>query len=495
MPDITDELPRLAPIMQNLLKENVLVGPTLTNVAVMEITQEYQNLINQEAQKLVHTYWTTELFSHPFIQPYFQKVVATNAMIDAITSTAAFYAHLRLGQEGLDESMIFVASKLLETSMQRYTPKNIFWLAFIVNAYDDYQAIQYYQPMLATDFVSGSFHRPWSIYRLEEEFKLILDYGAAEWVTHTSDMSIRLTQRGEKHLYKFRQFLEATGFLEKRAQLNRFAGFGQMQDYDDVMNTLTNTQELRSLVLKNAKLKPGMHVLELGCGTGALTLEGGLVNQVGSHGLVTAIDPSVGMLNRSMQKLKSYPESSVKFLQATAEELPFENNTFDAAIGCLFLHFTNIQVTLKEIHRVCKPGAWFTTVYGLQFPQTEPFMTEWLTPIYENNETLRNSTTDQLPSEGTVREIIDTLDETYDQVQIYPVEMIGNTFHIDKTIEFWFRAAHIFEPFMRNLPWKAQQDLIENLTNRGYQIQNKYGKEGMIQHHPGQFLQARVIKV
>ncbi|MDP9728289.1 methyltransferase domain-containing protein [Alicyclobacillus sp. TC] len=492
MTEIVEELPRLAPIMKKLLQEHILVGPTLTHVSVATITSHHQQLIHQEARRLVRQYWPEHWFARPAIQPYYQKVVATNAMIDAITSTAAFYAHLRLGQSGLEGSMILVASKLLETSMKRYSPETVFALAFLVNAYDDYQAIQYYQPMLVTDFVSGQYHRPWASYPLEEECKLILDYGVAEWVSSSDRLSIRLTKKGEDHLKEFQAFLQETGFLEKRAALNRFAGFGQMEDYDEIMNRLSNAKELRAALLKNARLQPNMHVLELGCGTGMLTLDAGLYKKVGLFGQITAIDPSLGMLNRAMKK--PYSGASVKFLQATAEELPFESNTFDAAVGFLFLHFTDIPQALREIHRVCKPGAWLTTIYGLQFPQTEPFLEEWLAPIFQQSRSMSKDSVDRMPKEDTIRNILSTLECTYEEVTLEPVEILGKTYEIDQIIRFWFQAGNFFEPFMRNLPWKAQQDLIQQLTERGYRIREKYGEEGMIQHHPGQFLQARVIK-
>jgi SAM-dependent methyltransferase len=72
-------------------------------------------------------------------------------------------------------------------------------------------------------------------------------------------------------------------------------------------------------------------VLEVGCGTGALTAL--LVDRVGVDG-VSAVDPSESFVNAVLEK---YPAMDVRV--AAAEDLPFPDGTFDAVVAQLVVHF------------------------------------------------------------------------------------------------------------------------------------------------------------
>jgi len=90
-------------------------------------------------------------------------------------------------------------------------------------------------------------------------------------------------------------------------------------------------------------------VLDVGCGPGVLTCE--LVKRQGeSH--VSAVDPVESFVSATAA---SYPGADVR--RASAEELPYADDTFGATLAQLVVHFMSNPVAgLGEMARVTAPG-------------------------------------------------------------------------------------------------------------------------------------------
>jgi SAM-dependent methyltransferase len=98
-----------------------------------------------------------------------------------------------------------------------------------------------------------------------------------------------------------------------------------------------------------AGIASGAHVLDVGCGPGALTAE--LVSRLGSAA-VWAVDPSEGFVEAARLR-----HPGVHVTTAPAEQLPFEDRRFDAALAQLVVHFMADPVKgLGEMLRVTRPG-------------------------------------------------------------------------------------------------------------------------------------------
>ncbi len=98
-----------------------------------------------------------------------------------------------------------------------------------------------------------------------------------------------------------------------------------------------------------AGVAPGMRVLDIGCGTGALTAE--LVRRLGASSVV-AVDPSPSFVAAAASR---FPDIEVR--QASAEQLPFADDSFDAALAQLVVHFMADAVAgVAEMRRVTRPG-------------------------------------------------------------------------------------------------------------------------------------------
>ncbi|MEK6273714.1 MAG: class I SAM-dependent methyltransferase [Actinomycetota bacterium] len=98
-----------------------------------------------------------------------------------------------------------------------------------------------------------------------------------------------------------------------------------------------------------AAVTSGQRVLDVGCGPGALTTE--LVRRLGAEA-VSAVDPSEPFVAAARER---HPGVSVE--QASAEELPFGDEEFDAALAELVVHFMAEPVVgLREMARVTRKG-------------------------------------------------------------------------------------------------------------------------------------------
>lgn len=96
-----------------------------------------------------------------------------------------------------------------------------------------------------------------------------------------------------------------------------------------------------------AGVRGGQRVLDVGCGPGALTAE--LVARLGPEA-VAAVDPSAPFVAATRAR---YPGVDVR--RASAEQLPFEDGAFDAALAQLVVHFMSDPVAgLAEMARVTR---------------------------------------------------------------------------------------------------------------------------------------------
>lgn len=109
------------------------------------------------------------------------------------------------------------------------------------------------------------------------------------------------------------------------------------------------SEPLAPLLADYAGISPGQAVLDVGCGPGALTAE--LVRRLGP-GAVTAVDPSEQFVAAARER---NPEANV--LRASAEDLSFEDASFDASLAQLVVHFMDDPVAgLREMSRVTEEG-------------------------------------------------------------------------------------------------------------------------------------------
>jgi SAM-dependent methyltransferase len=93
----------------------------------------------------------------------------------------------------------------------------------------------------------------------------------------------------------------------------------------------------------------GLTVLEYGCGEGESAIE------LADHG---AIVRGIDISNRRVERARELAagRKNVAFDVMTAEELSFEDDSFDVICGMSVLHHLNLERALAEVARTLKPG-------------------------------------------------------------------------------------------------------------------------------------------
>lgn len=121
------------------------------------------------------------------------------------------------------------------------------------------------------------------------------------------------------------------------------------------MLTLGKVAQIHAAVAEAAARLPGAAVLEIGCGTGAVTEA-----MVARGARVTAIDHNPEMLERGRARLASAPPGSVTFAEKTGSEIDgFPDASFDAVAASLsFSEMSRRErgFILKQAMRVLRPG-------------------------------------------------------------------------------------------------------------------------------------------
>ena len=120
-------------------------------------------------------------------------------------------------------------------------------------------------------------------------------------------------------------------------------------------------------------------VLELGSGTG--------INfplyPLGVQS-VTAIEPNPHMTSRAI-KNKSHAAVTIEIMQAGAENLPFEDHTFDTIVATLvFCTIPDAEKAVLEMKRLCKPNG--TILMFEHVKMRNPILSkfqDWLTPAWK----------------------------------------------------------------------------------------------------------------
>ena len=110
-----------------------------------------------------------------------------------------------------------------------------------------------------------------------------------------------------------------------------------------------------AVIAEHLDLKPGMEVLDFGCGPGRVTLP--LARLVGEQGKVVAADIQEGMVARAKQKAQAAGQSNIEFLLAAAGEGRLDHDRFDRALLVSVLgEIPDRETALQEIFKALKPG-------------------------------------------------------------------------------------------------------------------------------------------
>ncbi len=122
----------------------------------------------------------------------------------------------------------------------------------------------------------------------------------------------------------------------------------------DLLTRVLGMGRVYDELVAQAEIADGLRVLEIGCGTGNVTLR---AKRAAPDADVIGTDPDPLALARAQRKARGM--TGIRFERAYAQELPFADGEFDRALSSMMLHHLDEDVkagAVAELHRVLHPG-------------------------------------------------------------------------------------------------------------------------------------------
>lgn len=395
------------------------------------------------------------------------------AFHEIVMATALYRAQQRKGRRAVDRADVSAALERVDAFVAHHP---LGWVALrtfylIISTHEDFNALEYYGSMPLQDFLLGNLHRPWSDGVFRTQLAHYQRLGLVHVYFRGSGDMVMLTDAGRAVLDQLRRILDRAGELSWRAEAQRWTIFGEL-NYDVVIaRVFPDFNDRTRDYLSSVAVRPGMQVLEVGCGTGRVTVDLGLCERVGDSGRVVALDPSRTLLDRLEAKQKAAGITNVEAIQGRAERLPFPDDTFDVTLAVASLHFTDVEQAMTEMVRVTKPGGLVTA--WCPPPDTDvraiPMVAMWFRPLVELAERwqLRFGDHNGLPPgclESAFRRHLS--DVRYDPT----IPICLSAADPDSFLAFVLKGGAFFQNLLCRVPYADRWQLIRRLETMGQEL-------------------------
>ena len=169
--------------------------------------------------------------------------------------------------------------------------------------------------------------------------------------------------------------------LEKKTPLVQKL-FSEISKKYDLMNDIMSlgTHRLwKKRLVEIMNINFNDKIIDVGSGTGDLAK---IILKNNKNVSIHSVDLNLEMLNKAKKRFKDQKKKNILYINANAENLPFENNFFDKyVISFCLRNITYIEKTLNESFRVLKPGGIF---YCLEFSKPTSSLIDFIYSKYKN---------------------------------------------------------------------------------------------------------------
>jgi ubiquinone/menaquinone biosynthesis C-methylase UbiE len=170
------------------------------------------------------------------------------------------------------------------------------------------------------------------------------------------------------------------------------AGRDWLLVFYDPISKLLGTEAAHRELIEQARLRPGQRVLEIGCGTGNLTL---LVKALHPAVDVVGLDPDPKALDRARRKLDRQ-RASVTLDRGYSDELPYPDGSYDRVLSALMFHHLQRDEKSRTLHavgRVLRPGG---SLHVLDFGGSHDRADGFLARLLHRSEHVRDNSPDTI---------------------------------------------------------------------------------------------------
>jgi ubiquinone/menaquinone biosynthesis C-methylase UbiE len=163
--------------------------------------------------------------------------------------------------------------------------------------------------------------------------------------------------------------------------------------YDPLQRFLLREASVKRELVDQASIEPGARVLDIGCGTGSLTLQ---LKRSQPGAEVVGLDPDPKALALARGKAQR-AELAIELEQGFADEMPFAAASFDRVFSSLMFHHLTREeklATLRDVRRVLAPGG---SLHLLDFGPPRTRMARALARLVHRDEALADNMEGRLP--------------------------------------------------------------------------------------------------
>ena len=156
--------------------------------------------------------------------------------------------------------------------------------------------------------------------------------------------------------------------------------------------------------------QPETKLIDVASGTGDIAKL--FSNKTKKSGQITCVEPNNQMLNQGKKKLSKY--DNIKWINAPAEKIPTEDNTFDYySISYGIRNVSDVNIVLKEAFRVLKPGGRFMC---LEFSKIDNELLNFLYKTYSKTIPFIGKLV--VGSDKPYKYLIESIEKFYNQEQL-----------------------------------------------------------------------------
>jgi SAM-dependent methyltransferase len=160
----------------------------------------------------------------------------------------------------------------------------------------------------------------------------------------------------------------------------------------DPLTRLLGLEAVHRRLVELAGIRPGQRVLEIGCGTGTLTI---LIKQRHGTADVVGLDPDAAALARARRKAERRAVS-IRWDRGFAGELPYPDGAFDHVCSAFMLHHLELGAktrALREVRRVLAPAG---SLHVVDFDRGHDASDGLLARLLHRSERLRDNVADTM---------------------------------------------------------------------------------------------------